>query len=67
MKNLMWGGGGVINDSVEPDTAVGISVITDLIHVQSTKRRITFVGNLKKKIPFLFVKPVEFNRGSVMT
>lgn len=52
---------------MEPDTAVGISVITDLIHVQSTKRRITFVGNLKKKIPFLFVKPVEFNRGSVMT
>lgn len=33
---------------MEPDTAVGISVIRDLIHVQSTERRITIVGNLKK-------------------
>lgn len=55
---LRSGGGVIINESAEPDKAVGISVIRDMIHVQSTERRITIVDNLKKNnIPFLFVKP----------
>lgn len=37
-------------ESAEPDNSVSISVIRDLIHVQSTKRRITIVDNLEKKI-----------------
>lgn len=45
---LRSGGGVIINESAEPDKAVGISVIRDMIHVQSTERRITIVDNFKK-------------------